>query len=93
MLLVILIGIKLVMFTGLNKMVINHLGKLFVTHDAATVVKELEVEHPVAKLLVLATQTMNDEVLDEENVCFLSCFILLSLSGWRRNQSCACACW
>ncbi len=31
---------------GLNKMVINHLGKLFVTHDAATILRELEVEHP-----------------------------------------------
>ena len=29
-------------FTGRNKMVINHLEKLFVTSDAATIVKELE---------------------------------------------------
>lgn len=28
---------------GMNKMVINHLEKLFVTNDAATIVKELEV--------------------------------------------------
>ena len=30
-------------YTGMNKMVINHLEKLFVTNDAATVIKELEV--------------------------------------------------
>ena len=30
-------------FQGLNKMVINQLEKLFVTSDAATVIKELEV--------------------------------------------------
>ena len=27
----------------MNKMVINHLGKLFVTNDAATIIRELEV--------------------------------------------------
>ena len=33
----------------MNKMVINHLEKLFVTNDAATIIRELEVEHPAAK--------------------------------------------
>lgn len=28
---------------GMNKMVINHIEKLFVTNDAATIMKELEV--------------------------------------------------
>ncbi|CAL2246514.1 unnamed protein product [Prunus armeniaca] len=41
---------------GMNKMVINHLHKLFVTNDAATIVNELEVQHPAAKLLVLASR-------------------------------------
>jgi chaperonin GroEL (HSP60 family) len=27
----------------MNKMVINHLGKLFVTNDAATIIRELDV--------------------------------------------------
>lgn len=48
---------------GMNKMVINHLEKLFVTNDAATVLRELEVQHPAAKLLVMATKTMEQEVL------------------------------
>ena len=30
---------------GMNKMVINHLEKLFITNDSATIVKELEVQH------------------------------------------------
>jgi len=29
---------------------INHLGKLFVTSDAATIIREIEVVHPAAKL-------------------------------------------
>ena len=35
---------------GMNKMVINHLEKLFVTSDARTIVTELEVQHPAAKM-------------------------------------------
>ena len=47
-------------------MVINHLEKLFVTKDAGTVIKELEVEHPAAKMMVMATQMMEQEVVGGE---------------------------
>lgn len=47
---------------GRNKMVINHLEKLFVTSDAATIMRELEVIHPAAKLLVNASQQQEAEV-------------------------------
>ncbi len=43
-------------------MVINHLEKLFVTNDAATIMKELDVMHPAAKLLVMAAQQQEAEV-------------------------------
>ena len=36
-------NINLVILKGMNKMVVNHLEKLFVTNDAATIIKELEV--------------------------------------------------
>ena len=35
---------------GMNKMVINHLGKLFVTNDAATIIRELEVTNSLVYL-------------------------------------------
>lgn len=44
-------------------MVINHLEKLFVTSDAATIMRELEVVHPAAKLLVAASQQQEAEVI------------------------------
>ena len=47
---------------GMNKMVINHLEKLFVTNDAATIIRELEVEHPAAKMMILGSQMMEQEV-------------------------------
>ncbi|XP_014678870.1 PREDICTED: LOW QUALITY PROTEIN: T-complex protein 1 subunit theta-like [Priapulus caudatus] len=52
---------------GMNKMVINHLQKLFVTNDAATILKELEVQHPAAKMLVMASQMQEQEVGDATN--------------------------
>ncbi len=36
--------------SGMNKMLINHLDKIFVTSDTATLLKELEVAHPAAKV-------------------------------------------
>lgn len=52
----------------MNKMVINHLDKLFVTNDAATIVNELEVQHPAAKILVLAGKAQQEEVGDGANL-------------------------
>jgi len=57
---------------GMNKMVINHLEKLFITNDSATIVAELEVQHPAAKMLVLASNMQAAESGDGTNlvVCF-----------------------
>jgi len=53
---------------GMNKMVINHLDKLFVTSDASTIVNELEVQHPAAKVLVLASKAQEGEIGDGTNL-------------------------
>eukprot|EP00271_Cylindrocystis_brebissonii_P019724 TRINITY_DN6174_c0_g1_i1.p1 TRINITY_DN6174_c0_g1~~TRINITY_DN6174_c0_g1_i1.p1 ORF type:complete len:548 (+),score=131.42 TRINITY_DN6174_c0_g1_i1:240-1883(+) len=53
---------------GMNKMIINHLDKLFVTSDAGTIVGELEVQHPAARLLVLAAKAQQEEVGDGANL-------------------------
>ncbi|KAG2227310.1 hypothetical protein INT45_004265 [Circinella minor] len=53
---------------GRNKMIINHLEKLFVTNDAATIIRELEVVHPAAKLLVMASQQQESELGDNTNL-------------------------
>ncbi|XP_043266576.1 T-complex protein 1 subunit theta [Venturia canescens] len=62
---------------GMNKMVINHLEKLFVTSDAATIIKELEVEHPAAKLMVLASEMQEAEVGDGTNFVIIFAGALL----------------
>ena len=55
-------------------MVINHLEKLFVTSDAATITTELEVQHPAAKLLAMAAGAQQQEIGDGTN-------LVLSLAG------------
>ncbi|KAK8762187.1 hypothetical protein V5799_026543 [Amblyomma americanum] len=62
---------------GLNKMVINHLEKLSVTSDAATILNQLEVQHPAAKLLVMASQMQEAEVGDGTNAVVLLAGALL----------------
>ena len=52
---------------GMNKLVVNHLEKIIVTSDCATIVKELEVAHPAAKILVMAAEMQEQEYGDFTN--------------------------
>ncbi|KAF9608312.1 hypothetical protein IFM89_008934 [Coptis chinensis] len=52
----------------MNKMVINHSDKLFITNDAGTIVNELEVQHPTTKILVLAGKAQQEEIGDGANL-------------------------
>ncbi|KAL1502936.1 hypothetical protein AB1Y20_011007 [Prymnesium parvum] len=65
---------------GMNKMVINHLEKLFITNDSATIVKELEVQHPAAKLLVLASKMQETESGDGTNLVVVLAGELLAMA-------------
>jgi len=58
---------------GMNKMVINHLEKLFVTNDAATIIKELDIIHPAAKIAVLASEMQEQEIGDGTNFTIVFC--------------------
>lgn len=62
---------------GMNKMVINHLEKLFVTNDAATIIRELEVEHPAVKMMILGSQMQEQEVGDGTNFVIILAGALL----------------
>ncbi|KAJ1080337.1 hypothetical protein NDU88_000556 [Pleurodeles waltl] len=56
---------------GSNKLVVNHLGKVFLTSDAATILKELEIENPAARLLRTASESQEQEVGDGTNFVVL----------------------
>lgn len=52
---------------GMNKMVINNLDKLFVTSDAATIIREVEVHHPAARMVATAAKMQETEAGDATN--------------------------
>ncbi|CAL4980550.1 unnamed protein product [Urochloa decumbens] len=66
---------------GMNKILINHLDKQFVTNDAATIVNELEVQHPAAKILVLAGRAQQEEIGDGANLTISFAGELLEKAG------------
>ncbi|KAG2753959.1 T-complex protein 1 [Suillus brevipes Sb2] len=65
---------------GRNNLIINHLGRLFVTSDAATIIREVEVVHPAAKLLVMASQAQESEMGDSTNMVIILAGELLKKS-------------
>lgn len=48
-------------------MIVNHLDKLFVTNDAATMLREMDIIHPACKVLVLGSDQQQKEVGDSTN--------------------------
>merc|ERR1719499_2708508 len=52
----------------MNKIVINHIEKVFVTSDCATIVQELVVEHPAANVVVQAASMQEREIGDGSNL-------------------------
>jgi T-complex protein 1 subunit theta len=52
-------------------MVINHIEKLFVTNDAASILREIDVVHPAAKILMLASDMQEKEIGDGTNYVIL----------------------
>lgn len=49
---------------GMDKMLIDSLGDVTVTNDGVTILKEMEIEHPAAKMMVEVAKTQDDEVGD-----------------------------
>ena len=49
---------------GLDKMLVDSLGDVTITNDGATILKEIDVQHPAAKMLVEISKTTDNEVGD-----------------------------
>jgi archaeal chaperonin len=49
---------------GMDKMLVAGMGDIVVTNDGATVMKEMDVQHPAAKMLVEVAKTQDQEVGD-----------------------------
>lgn len=49
---------------GLDKLMVNSDGDVTVTNDGATILKNMDVDHEIAKLMVQLSQSQDDEIGD-----------------------------
>jgi len=49
---------------GLDKMLVDSIGDVTITNDGATILKEIDVQHPAAKMMVEISKTVDNEVGD-----------------------------
>lgn len=78
---------------GRCKLVVNHLEKMIVTSDCAAILKEIEVEHPAAKLLEKAVNQQEAECGDATNLCLMfagellnNTLDLMRTMGWKHSS-------
>ncbi|MEM5811151.1 MAG: thermosome subunit beta [Candidatus Aenigmatarchaeota archaeon] len=49
---------------GMDKMLVDSIGDIVITNDGVTILEEMEVEHPAAKMMVEIAKSQNQEVGD-----------------------------
>src|SRR5918995_784176 len=49
---------------GMDKMLVNNLGDVTITNDGVTILKEIDVQHPAAKIMVEISKSVDNEVGD-----------------------------
>ncbi|MEM5801871.1 MAG: thermosome subunit beta [Candidatus Aenigmatarchaeota archaeon] len=49
---------------GMDKMLVDSIGDIVITNDGVTILEEMEIEHPAAKMMVEVAKTQNEEVGD-----------------------------
>lgn len=48
----------------MDKMLVDSLGDVTISNDGATILKEIDVQHPAAKMMVEITKSVDEEVGD-----------------------------
>lgn len=49
---------------GMDKMLVDSIGDIVITNDGVTILEEMEIEHPAAKMMVEVAKTQNEETGD-----------------------------
>ena len=65
---------------GMDKMLVDSMGDVVITNDGATILKEIDVQHPAAKMLVEISKTTDNEVGDGTTSAVVLAGALLELS-------------
>ena len=49
---------------GMDKMLVDSMGDVVITNDGATILKEMDIEHPAAKMIIEAAKTQEQHCFD-----------------------------
>src|SRR2546425_8011569 len=66
----------------MDKMLVSTIGDVTSTNDGATIMKELDVQHPAAKMLVEVSKTQDNEVGDGTTTAVL---VILGLGYFNQH--------
>jgi len=72
---------------GMDKMLVSDLGDIVITNDGATILEEMNVDHPAAKLMVEIAKTQDKEVGDGTTTSVVIAGNLLRKAGELLDQN------
>ncbi|PIN84287.1 thermosome subunit, partial [Candidatus Micrarchaeota archaeon CG11_big_fil_rev_8_21_14_0_20_47_5] len=72
---------------GMDKMLVSDIGDIVITNDGATILEEMNVEHPAAKIMVEIAKTQDKEVGDGTTTAVMISGNLLKKAGDLLDQN------
>ncbi|HID25408.1 MAG TPA: thermosome subunit, partial [Thermoplasmata archaeon] len=72
---------------GMDKMLVDSMGDVVVTNDGATILKEIDVEHPAAKMIVEVAKAQDEECGDGTTTAVVLTGELLKAAGELLEQN------
>ena len=71
---------------GMDKMLVDSMGDVVITNDGATILEEMQIEHPAAKMMVEIAKTQDEEVGDGTTTAVVLAGELLKKAGEMLEQ-------
>jgi len=71
---------------GMDKMLVDSIGDIVITNDGVTILEEMEIDHPAAKMMVDVAKTQNEEVGDGTTTAVVIAGEMLKKAGELLDQ-------
>jgi len=72
---------------GMDKMLVSELGDVVITNDGATILEEMNIDHPAAKIIIEIAKTQDKEVGDGTTTAVMLAGALLKNAGELLDQN------
>jgi thermosome len=72
---------------GMDKMLVDSMGDAVITNDGAIILKEIDIEHPAAKMIVEVAKSQDEEVGDGTTSAVILTGELLKVAGGLLDQN------